>query len=328
MKPREDLRKIPHETLLQALGVAIAVATVALLANGCAESRQQSRPEKTEARTARPGGDALDFGHLKLPGPPTPSPATMAEARDIDEAQQLVDDGLFDQARAKLDALFARGCRHPQALILEAKLAYQQGDFDAAMPWCDRAVDASPLWIEPRVLLAQCCIRTKRLANAASVYEDLDRIAPESPWGPYGMGVVAAMRGDTAGASKQLDIALARDQRHSPSLEARAGLARMVQDPALEESLLRRYVAVEPLDAAAHARLGELARAADRREDARRAFERSYEIAPLPITARQLADLARQRGDSAEARRWNQIAGYTPADPAPDAPPPDDTTPR
>jgi tetratricopeptide (TPR) repeat protein len=261
-------------------------------------------------------------GEIRAAGPPEPSHATIEEAKQIDEAQGLVDDGMFDQARAKLDALFAKGCRHPQAMIIEAKLAYRQGDFEQAIPWCDRALEASPLWVEPRVLMAQSYLKLKRYAAAASSFEDIDRIAPDSPWGPYGMGVIAAMRGDAGTASKELDRALARDGKHAPSLEARAGVARMQQDRALEEKLLQRYVVEEPLDAFAIERLGELARASDRLEDARRAFERSYELARLPDSAKQLAELARQRGDEADERLWSGRAGMRQKPSGDAAPPP------
>jgi tetratricopeptide (TPR) repeat protein len=248
-------------------------------------------------------------GMMRAPGPPQPSQATLVEAKEIDEAQDLIDDGLFDQARAKLDSLAARGCRHPTMFMLQAKLAYRQGEFAQATPWCDQAIAASPLWVEPRVLLAQCYLKLERYAAAASAFGDLDRMAPESPWGPYGMGTIAAMRGDAAEATRQLDRALARDGEHAPSLEARAGVARMVQDRELEERLLRRYVAVEPLDAWALVRLGELDRASDRREDARRDLERAWRLRPLPEAAKQLMELARQRGDADEARLWAQRAG-------------------
>jgi hypothetical protein len=56
-------------------------------------------------------------------------------------------------------------------------------------------------------------------------------------------------------------------------------------------------------------RLGELAVAANRLEDARRSFLHGYELHPLPATARQLAELAQRRNDAAEARLWQERAG-------------------
>jgi len=235
--------------------------------------------------------------------------STLDEAREIDQAQQLVDDGLYDQARAKLSILFAHGCRHPQALMLEGSLAFQQGDFEQAIPWCEKAIQASPLWFEPRVLLAQSYLKLKKYNNAISCFEDIDRIAPDLPWGPYGVGTIAALRGDTKTAVKEFDIALQRDPRHPQSLEGRADLARLMADRVTEQAMLQRYVAEEPLDAEAFERLGELAVMDARNEDARRAFEHAYALDPLPDAAKQLMELARQRGDLEEERKWAELAG-------------------
>ncbi|MBA2480160.1 MAG: tetratricopeptide repeat protein [Planctomycetes bacterium] len=294
--------------MIRAMLCSVLVAV--LVASGCARSQTDStRPDRVASR----GPDLSGYGRLRSPGGPSPSSTSLAESRGIDEAQRLIDDGLYDQARARLDALVAQGSRHPQVFSLQAQLAYQQGDAEIAIPWCDRAIEASPLWIEPRIILAHCYVRVKRLAAAASVFEDLDRIAPDSPWGPYGMGVIAAMRGDTVGAASLLDRALGREADHAPSLEARANLARMVQDVGLEERLLGRYVAVEPSSAAAHARLGELALGAGRRDDARRWLERAYALDPQPAVARQLAELARHRSDAAAVRLWSQRGGVAPS---------------
>jgi len=245
-------------------------------------------------------------------GSSTPLPvATVDEANTIDQAQQLITDGLYDQARTKLNLLFAHGCRHPQALMLEARLTFQQGDFEQSIPWCEKAIVSSPLWFEPRILLAQCYLKLKRYTNATACFEDIDRIAPELPWGPYGIGTIAATRGDTKTAVKELDLALLRDSTHAPSLEGRAGLARLLGDRATEELMLRRYVVQEPLDADAHERIGELAVSAGRREDARRAFERAYAITPYAEIAAHLMDLAHQRGDAAAERHWAELAGTT-----------------
>lgn len=258
-------------------------------------------------------------GELRRAGDPHPSPATLAEAQEIDAAQRLLEDGQFEQARVELDAMYARGNRHPQALMLQARLAFRQNEWARAVQWCDRAVAASPLWVEPRVMLAQAQLKLERHAAAMSAFEDLDRIAPDSPWGPYGMGTIAAVRGDQATAARELERALTRDAAHAPSLESRAGLARLQGDHATEERMLSRYVASEPLDAFAHVRLGQLARMHDRTEEARRAFERAWSLAPLPEAARQLAELARARGDHAEDRQWSHRAGLARAAAEPEA---------
>ncbi len=232
----------------------------------------------------------------------------LAESRQLDSIQHAMDEGLYERARKQLNALIQDGCQHPTVFHLEAKLLFQQGNFEAALPWCDRAIAASPYWVDPRVVLAQCYIRLKRLAGAENVYGDLDRLAPRLAWGPYGIGVVALMRGDQQRATTLLDEALRRDPQHAPSLRVRAELAQG-KDAVLEENLLGRLIALEPDSAWAFARFGELALAANKLDDAHRAFLRSYELEPDTTTARRLAELAQRRDDAVEAKHWQERAG-------------------
>lgn len=287
----------------------IAAAPLALLAllSGCGDGDQPA------ARGER-GGWVGPFGNDNR----HPTQATLAESRQMDEIQRAMDDGLYDRARSLLKALLESGSKHPGAYFLQAKLCFQQASYEAALPWCDLAIASSPYWIEPRVMLAQSFIRLKRLGAAESVFADIDRLAPELPWGPYGTGVVALMRGDQARGTKLIDEALKRDPQHAASLRVRAELAQG-KDAELEENLLSRYLAQEPDSAWAYGRLGEIALAANHLDDARRAFLHAYDLEPDTGTARRLAEIAQRRDDTAEARRWQDKAGTSapkPAEPA------------
>lgn len=237
------------------------------------------------------------------------SAAAMADADRVDAAQHLYQDGLYDRARVEVDRLLDEGVRHPQIFLLKAQLLRQAGDLDAAIPWCSKAVEASPLWIEPRILAAQIHLKQERYAAAGSLFEDIEHIDPKGPWGPYGLSVVAARRGDHAQAMLYADRALERDPEHVPSIELRAQLARLKGDAAGEERLLARLVALQPQDAGARARLGELAFAAGRLEDATRQFMRAFELEPRPATAAKLAELARLMGDGDAEQRWRGRSG-------------------
>ncbi len=311
---RAEIRRQPRGVTR---GWLLASALGALLASsGCGEQSRAAAPvtptTATPTLSARPAPRHEDenarwllFGS-DLHGP---SAASLSEATEMDAIQALMDDGLFDQARLRLTTLLAGGCQHPQAFLLQAQLHYQQGRLDEAIPWCNRALEASSWWLEPRLLLAQSYLRLKRLAAAENVLGDLDRLAPKLPWGPYGTGTIAAMRGDLARATVLMDEALRRDPTHVPSLRVRAQLAAQGKDPQLEERLLGRYLAQVPDSQWAYSRLGEIALAANRQEDARRAFLQAYDLRPMPATARHLAELAQRRGDLAEARAWQELAG-------------------
>lgn len=237
----------------------------------------------------------------------------MVEAKRIDEARRQFEDGLYDQAQASLDVLFAAGSSHPLAFLLQAQLHAQRGQLAEAVPWCDRAIANSPWWIEPRILLAQCYIKLKRYAAAETVFADIDHLAPKSPWGPYGQGAVALMRGDRERAVRLIDEALLRDPRHASSLRLRIDLADALKQFELEEQLLARYLRDDSEAAWAHVRLGELALGGNRLDDARRALLRAYELQPDRTVAQRLAELAQRRNDEADARLWQTRAGIVPA---------------
>ena len=241
--------------------------------------------------------------------PPRASAASLAEAQRIDAVRALYQDGLYDRARAALDQLLADGSRHPQAFLLKAQLTRQAGDPAGAIPWADRAIAASPAWIEPRILLAQIYLGLERWSAAADVFAAIERLAPKGPWGPYGQGAVAARRGDTALAARFVDTALERDPDHLPSLELRVGLARVGGDRVTEERTLAHVAALAPESAAVRVRLGALAQSAGRLEEARRHLLRGYELEPRPTTALQLAQLARLLGDEPQELYWNSRAG-------------------
>ncbi len=238
-----------------------------------------------------------------------PDPRAKAEATAVDEATRLVEDGLFDRARTKVDALIAAASTHPSVPYLKARLMIQADDLEAAIPWCEKAVAASPTWIEPRLLLARVYLKLERPGSAGSVYEDIDRLAPWSAWGPYGVGWVAWMRGDKERASARFDEALKREPDHLPSLRVRAAIAQAVGDTAAEARCLSRALILMPEDPSLHLRLADLAQADQRNEDVRRHLERAWALDPRPATARRLADLARLRGDPEDLSRWTHRSG-------------------
>jgi tetratricopeptide (TPR) repeat protein len=242
------------------------------------------------------------------------SPADLALAQRVDDARQQFDDGLYDQAQTSVGKLLGEGCTHPELFLIQARLHAQRGETAQATGWCDRAIAASPWWVEPRILLAQCYVKLERLGAAESVFADIDRLAPHSPWGPYGQGAVASQRTDYERAIRFADQALERDPDHLPSLELRIRLAVVKRDPVLEEQLLGRFLRQRPDSAWAWERLGDLALEGNRLEDARRALERSYALAPGRDLAQRLVDIALRRGDQAEAARWQVRAGTRPTD--------------
>lgn len=249
--------------------------------------------------------------------PPQPSTDELSRSRTIDQLERLIDEGRDGEARRQLADYFAKGGSHPRAHLLAGRLASSDGDDLGAVEHFSRAVAGSSRWIEPRLELAQCFLRLKRSLAAESVYQDIDHLLPEAPWGPWGMGLLAWQRGDTARGLELLDEALRRDPTHAQSLRARAEIARIGNDAERERDLLERYLVQRPHDAEAHVRLGDLAVSGNRLVDAERHFRDGWDLSPQPSTARRLADLATRRNDEAAAREWQRRAGITRAGAAP-----------
>jgi len=295
-------------------GRSACVVLAALILSACGERSDQEvlnpQPEWIRRRTNVPFADAK----------PAPGETTLANSRQFQDIEQAMDAGEYARARALLDRYFAEpGAKHPRAHYLLGRLHSGRGEHEAAIPCYEHAVAGSPRWVEPRLALARTFLHLKRHAAAEGVFAEVDRLAPKSPWGPYGMGAVAYQRGASERAAALTDEALARDGEHVPSLRLRAELARIANDGVTEERLLVRSLQFEP-SASAHQRLGEIAAGAGRAIDARRSFLAAWELSPTAATARRLGELASLRGDAVEARMWQSRAGIAPAavpDPGP-----------
>jgi predicted Zn-dependent protease len=238
---------------------------------------------------------------------PPPVVASDPFAARVDAARRQLEDGMFDQARLSVEQLIVDGAKHPLVPLMRARLAEHDEDWAGCISWAHQAVEASPSWGEPRVLLARACLEAGRVGDADAAFADVDRLMPDSPWGPYGRAWVAAKRMDQRRAGELADEAISRDPDHVPSLQMRAGVARLTGDPATEERLLRRAVALAP-DAGTWARLGELAEAAGRRLDAARAYELAWDVRPGRDIARRRLELARLAGDAEAEALWRDRA--------------------
>jgi tetratricopeptide (TPR) repeat protein len=221
-------------------------------------------------------------------------PPDLAETTRLEEARRLADAGLDQRAEAAVDQLLADGCTQAPAFHLKASLLARRGAWTDAVPWCDKAIAAAALWADPRQLLAECYLRTDRLAAAASVFTDLDRMYPQWAYGPYGLAIVAAKRGDRDEVDRQTRAALARQADHPTVLRMAAWAAQAANDPAREEAMLLALIAKVPNDGDALLRLGDLAEA-QRPSEARRWWTRAVEATGSLAAARKLAATAPPR---------------------------------
>ena len=287
-----------------------APLVLALVLAGCGDDGQRVNEVRPQVYR-RPDSGFPAIG-------PQADRASLARSRQVDELERLLDEGRDGEVRARLTQYFADGGDHPRAHLLAGRLLFDEARWGDAVPHFERAVAGSPRWFEPRHWMAQCYLKLDRLAAAEGVYQEVDRLLPEAPWGPWGMGAIAWQRGDTERGITLLDEALRRDPLHAPSLRTRANLAAIANDAERECELLERYLVQRPSDADATFRLGELAAANGRPSEARRRFTDAWELSGNPAAAKRLVEIAERADDPAAARLWRARAGLPPAPPSDD----------
>ncbi|MDA3962050.1 MAG: tetratricopeptide repeat protein [Planctomycetota bacterium] len=254
--------------------------------------------------------------------PPSADAASLADAQRMDEIERLLDEGDLPGVAAAVDEALAAGLEHPRLYYLRGKMYAARGgddNLELATQDFERCLGESPRWIQPRIDVADVYMRLDRLSSADSVYQDLDRLAPDYAAGPYGRGYIALMQGREEDARAFLEEALKRQSDHAPSLFTRAALAGQDQDLRMQRQMLERFIALQPSSVGGWRAIAELDEQEGRREDARRAWERAYRLQPEPSIARRLSELARMRGDGVAADEWSRRAGSKAAPPKPDA---------
>lgn len=231
---------------------------------------------------------------------------SLAPSTQMDAIENLLSDGLYDDARQALHQAIDDGLKHPRAFFMLGNIAQHQERYEDARKWFDQAIHLAPSWPEPRLSLAEVYLTLERPAAAEQVFADLAQQFPRHPAGPHGQGWIALIRNKTREAAKQFEESLSRDADFAPALAGRARVARLDNNAQLEQTLLQRYRILRPLDPFAHFRLGQLEQAKGLLESARRNFKQAYELRPNRQTARALADLAIQQGDQEAARHWEE----------------------
>lgn len=233
--------------------------------------------------------------------------ASLAAARQMDQIERLIAEGELGRARRELEGTLSSGFDHPRALYLRGRLELAAGGTEAALPWLERSVQASPRWAEPRFHLADAHLRLGNLDAAEAHFAAIDAIAPQAPHGPYGLGHIALRRGQEERGRALVGIALERDPRFPPALLTAAGLAAAAREPGRQRELLTAYLAEQPLDARAHFQLAVLDEAEGLLDNAERGLRRSWHLQRRTETAARLAELLRRRKDP-EAATWDARA--------------------
>lgn len=245
----------------------------------------------------------------RVVGSDRPDSTSLERSRTMDQIEDLLRQGLFSQAQEAVDTALADGHRHPRLWYLKGRVSMANEAYEEALEHLNAAINAAPRWPQPRLMQAQAYLALQRTSSAQASFRSLQELFPHHPAGPYGRGYVAMLREDYSTAQAAFSEALERDEHFAPAIAARAHIARMQGDRALERRLLHRYRGLEPQVASIHRRLAELDAEDGLLESAQRGFERAYRLQPSAQTARELADLARQKEDAERATYWQERAG-------------------
>ncbi len=199
--------------------------------------------------------------------------------------------GRFAVATTLLDSLASSSGNDADLCLRRARLAGLTGvDVDATR-WSQLAINQK--CVDPTALgiLGLVYLRQGQNEFAGSVFQNLTHEHATLPLGPLGMAAVALIDGHFPAASAMLNEALTRDPRCAPASRLAALFCQANQDAKAEADHLRYALNLEPEDADALQRLGELAMAAGQRDEARRLLTASYNLDRRSATARLLESL-------------------------------------
>jgi eukaryotic-like serine/threonine-protein kinase len=241
-------------------------------------------------------------------------------------------------AKALALALEAAG-RQPSwvRLYKHARLAWRQGEIDAARESLERLLERSPGNGFGRTLLATIELTNGDPARAAGLYQEIAAAQPADSGALANLGLARMLQGDYDGSAEALERAVAAEPR-SYLLLLNLGQARWLQGRRAEaQEMFRRVLALSEKDPAteewqrltvraqAFAHLGERLRAVTEAQEALRlapssgqvAFEASLVSALVGDRTAALVNARRARELGFEAPGWFRLPWFEPllADP-------------
>ncbi len=185
---------------------------------------------------------------LRMLAERAPTSASALAAQDV-LAERAAADGHVDEAQAWLAKSLRVQPRDTRALRLRGRLALAGGTPAAAIPDLRSAVHDAPASPELVGMLAQAHRANGEPQLARDVLADAVRFKPDDPALRLLMAADMADAGDTAGAGRELDVAIARAPRDARAYAAKARLAMARRDVDAAEKIWRARLAAAPDDA-------------------------------------------------------------------------------
>lgn len=214
---------------------------------------------------------------------PAVRPRPRPLAPELRGAARVLEEQRYEAGR---ELVLAHLAKHPddgQAMYLLGMSHYWTGNYGAARPWLERALEREPEIYIAHESLGYSLFLLGELAGARREYEAYMQYAPDDPKGHYGLGLIDL-------DESRLDSAAGAFRR---AIELFDALGR--EDP-------RQLAARQPELAECHARLGEVHFARDELEAARAELLRATSLCPGNISAFYTLSLVYRRlGDAARA---------------------------
>jgi len=212
---------------------------------------------------AEPAESAPSADRIPLPAP-LPPPGEMARCK------RLIDAGLFEAARMRLQPIVEAHPGWARATALLGLTYYRESRFEAAVPLFARALAADPAEIAVRPVYGWSLYSLGELDAAAEMFRSLNERKPDYAPAHYALGVIYLDRDETAAARERF--------------ETTVRLATVQSDP--------------PMAGRAHVRLGDLYVRLGDLPRARRELETAVELFPQEAEALfKLSRVLRRLGD-------------------------------
>lgn len=128
------------------------------------------------------------------------------------------------EAEAQLRRAVEVGPNDRPSRFVLASYYYVNRQFDKAEEQYKAIANLDPSKPESQVVLADFYAATNRMDDAVRIYQDIVSKAPDYMQGRYRLGEILLSKGDTQGASAQIEEALKKDQHDRQALMLRARL--------------------------------------------------------------------------------------------------------
>jgi tetratricopeptide (TPR) repeat protein len=237
-----------------------------------------------------------------------PAPSSRAQ---FDVAVMLRADGMLAEARAAFEALLAA---HPEHLGLISNIgvvAWEQGDFPAAVDYFMRAVALDPQNPIRLRNLATILLHAKSYDLAAETFRGAAMLAPSDALAHHGLGVALRNLERWDEADSALRAAIELDPMLADAIDELALVHIGRGEFVAAEGLLNEALLLAPQSAGAWRNLGSLRMKSNRPEAAAAAFRRAIALKPdEPDYQTDLGMALIQQGEfgagwEAYEKRWN-----------------------